>query len=329
MAARYPAALARLAEEFGGAMPGVAQTELTLNGNITDVALSLVVNEAIPASWPQVGWITIDSEVLAHSAYNAGTKTFTVTRGQQGTTGAAHTSGATVGKWLTRDQWNQIVDEIIAVQTRLGVNPEGLGPARVQWYWQPSFTEETTVVGTGTATVIPAQTQLQLNTGATSASSAGLRQTVTLSGGATGEGGTGKVRHWSGHFYIGNVDANTDARLFLTDEYATTQPSLTVRHLGIKSVAGVTAFSTADGTTEQTTDITAFVSAGSVVRFAITYDGTTARCYINGFLRATHATNVPSSVASAPCVFRAHILNSAAAAKLIAPGAQTVISDAT
>lgn len=124
-AAKFPAALLTLAD-LGAEYPdAAAPTELTLNGNITNVAGTFIVNEAIPASWPAAGWVKIDNETIHYSAYVGGTKTFTAdVRGAQTTYGsgaaASHTTGATVGLWLSPQAINQLMADLIATQTRLG-----------------------------------------------------------------------------------------------------------------------------------------------------------------------------------------------------------------
>lgn len=73
----------------------------TLNGTITSGALSLVVLSA--TAFPTTGnfQIIIEDEIIQVTAV-AGT-TFTIVRGREGTTAAAHSSGATVTQVLTRD----------------------------------------------------------------------------------------------------------------------------------------------------------------------------------------------------------------------------------
>lgn len=158
---RLPANLPRLVEEFGGEMPGIeGLTELTITADITLAAaapLSVVVNEAIPAGWPQVGWVVIDSEVFHHSAYNAGTKTFTMDlRAQQGTAAALHTTSAVLAKWLTRDQWNQVVDELIALATT-GAGAKGAAIASAATLTLTEDGDYFDVTGTTTVTAISAR----------------------------------------------------------------------------------------------------------------------------------------------------------------------------
>lgn len=83
----------------------------TLNGGITDVAASLVVASA--ATFPTDGnfRLLIDSEILLVTAVSG--TTFTVTRGAEGTTGAAHSNGATVRLILTAAVMSQIRPVVI------------------------------------------------------------------------------------------------------------------------------------------------------------------------------------------------------------------------
>lgn len=76
----------------------------TLNGSITDVAASLVITSA--ATFPTDGnfRILIDSEIVIVTAISG--TTFTITRGAEGTTPAAHANGATVQHILTADVMN-------------------------------------------------------------------------------------------------------------------------------------------------------------------------------------------------------------------------------
>lgn len=71
----------------------------TLNGAITNVATTLVVTSA--ALFPTAGYfrVLIDSEILLVTSVSGAT--FTVTRGTEGTTGAAHATLATVTLILT------------------------------------------------------------------------------------------------------------------------------------------------------------------------------------------------------------------------------------
>lgn len=141
VAAKYPAALLTQAD-MGGPMSGIPFNEWTANGATLAGAatpFSLVVNEAIDASVPAAGKLTTaNGEVLHYSAYVAGTKTFTIdARAQDGTTAAAIDNGSAVGQWLTRDQWNQLVADLIAIETQLGVN--FAGGAKYNYLTNPGF----------------------------------------------------------------------------------------------------------------------------------------------------------------------------------------------
>jgi len=73
----------------------------TLNGAINNSVTSLAVNSA--SEFPTDGnfRIIIESEILLVTAVS--TNTFTVVRGQEGTTAASHSSGAVVTQILTKD----------------------------------------------------------------------------------------------------------------------------------------------------------------------------------------------------------------------------------
>jgi len=69
-------------------------TQTTLNGTITAIATSLIVTSA--TGFPTVGnfRLLIDSEIVLVTAVSG--TTFTISRAQEGTTGASHTSGVNV-----------------------------------------------------------------------------------------------------------------------------------------------------------------------------------------------------------------------------------------
>lgn len=69
---------------------GILTTEYTLNGLHSIGAGSVVVNQAITADHPLAGVIRIEGKRYAYSAYNAGTKTFTLA----GTLAEAHANAA-------------------------------------------------------------------------------------------------------------------------------------------------------------------------------------------------------------------------------------------
>ena len=202
-------------------------------------------------------------------------------------------------------------------------------PNRWEWRWAPPSALESTLTGTGSFSnpTVAYATQAQLATGATINSTAGLRLTLDMAGAQVGSAGTAKVRAFKFIVQFNEIDANTTYRIFVTDEDVTTAPTLTSRHLGVRVDGTTVRFSTGDHATEQTSDISAFVAAATGYRFTITFDGTTAKCYVNGTLRATHATNVPTVVANIGPVFRAWNTNLAAASKLIVLGTVSAVLD--
>lgn len=184
-----------------------------------------------------------------------------------------------------------------------------------QWFTQIDFSDMASV-GTGTATVtsftgIPMGSWL---TGATSGSIGGARRYFWNT--VVGRQGVYQVRTLQFAAAFGN-NTNQRAYVYVTNENfgPAAEPTNTVRHLGVRVANGVWYFSTADGTTEQTTDISAFITVGRVHIFKVVYDGTTATLYIDGVLRATHVTNVPGTVADQHTFFNVVLVNSAAEAK--------------
>ena len=87
----------------------------TLNGSITNVQTSLVVSSAttFPTS-PQFR-IIIDSEIMLVTGVSG--TTFTVTRGIENTTAAAHNSGATVSMILTAGALDQLRSDLLPIET--------------------------------------------------------------------------------------------------------------------------------------------------------------------------------------------------------------------
>ena len=166
-----------------------------------------------------------------------------------------------------------------------------------------------TNVGSGITVLEPSGHGVIANTGATNPSSTSTAMEYNPVASLADPATVSKIRRIE--FGCGvNTLASANSYIFFTTENVNTVPSLTARHFGIKNLNGVLTFSTADGTTEQTTTITTFVTAVQVDYFVITFDGTTARCYINGVLRATHATNVPTAGSGSP-VLRIFINNNA------------------
>lgn len=168
-----------------------------------------------------------------------------------------------------------------------------------------------TNVGTGTTALETVTGRgVVLNTGVTNPSSTSVHVQLAQAASVTDTATVSRIRRIEIASALANSFASANGYLYFTTEAADTAPSATARHFGIKNLVGTITFTTADGTTEQTTDITAFVTAAQVDRFVITFDGTTARCYVNGTLRATHTTNVPIG-ATGTVVFRAFLNNNA------------------
>ena len=87
----------------GSVFDSIDLRQLTLNGALTGAAVtSVVVNEAIPGDTPLTGWIRIlraNGQYTRHpySAYNAGTKTFTITSHDFSSNNAANGAGVFIG----------------------------------------------------------------------------------------------------------------------------------------------------------------------------------------------------------------------------------------
>lgn len=115
--AKFPAALVALAD-LGGPYDNFAR--LTLNGDHNNAVTAIVVNEVIPATWPQAGWLTCESEIMRYTAWAV--KTFTVAArdaslaNSQGTAAAAHVSSTRIGRYLTEQSYNQLEAELIALE---------------------------------------------------------------------------------------------------------------------------------------------------------------------------------------------------------------------
>jgi hypothetical protein len=102
------------------------QVELSLNGDITDSGTAFVVNEAIAGVAVPCLLIFQTGEIVYCEAKNDGAKQFSsVTRGAGGTTAQAHTSGELVRLFIAAEHYKQIKSAIIAVETVLGVEPQG------------------------------------------------------------------------------------------------------------------------------------------------------------------------------------------------------------
>lgn len=101
--------------------PLVNFNRFTLDGAINASVTAVVVAETIPTDTPQAGWLTCESEVMVYTAW--ATKTFTVVRGGtveqgQNTTAASHATGTRLGIFITAAVLNQLLSEIIALETQ-------------------------------------------------------------------------------------------------------------------------------------------------------------------------------------------------------------------
>lgn len=180
------------------------------------------------------------------------------------------------------------------------------------FHWEPLGTGGINVisVGSGNTQANLGGRGIALNTGVTNPSSNSQRVILESSGAIVSQ--VSRARRMELQAYLADTLANANSYLYLTEEQVDVAPSAIARHLGVKNLNGVVSFTTADGATEQTTNISAFITGATMTMFIITFDGTTARCYINGVLRATHATNVPGA-AGVSATFRAFIDNNATA----------------
>lgn len=91
-------------------------SQTTLNGGITNVATTIVVTSAtgFPSSAPYT--IRIEDEIIKVTA-GAGTTSWTVTRGAEGTTNVAHSSGMAVNHVLTAGSLEQLTPAITGAAT--------------------------------------------------------------------------------------------------------------------------------------------------------------------------------------------------------------------
>lgn len=129
-APKFPAALLTAADVGGDV---VDFQELALSGDHTSAVTTITCTAAIPASWPTVGYVSIDSEIIKYTGKSGSTLTG-CTRGAgsaaPGNTPAAHSSLATVGMCWNAEQFNQLLAEIIALETQAlgGIHNPNLVP---------------------------------------------------------------------------------------------------------------------------------------------------------------------------------------------------------
>lgn len=96
----------------------------TLSSGINNSVTSLTVADS--TGFPTTGQFTIDSEIIYYTANNTGTGVLSgLIRGRDGTTGASHSSGATVSMRIIRDIFDARSTAIRAIQTRVGINGAG------------------------------------------------------------------------------------------------------------------------------------------------------------------------------------------------------------
>lgn len=93
--------------------------EATLSGNHTETVATITLTATAPASAPAVGNVTIDTEVIHYTGKSGATLTG-CTRGHDGTTAASHLDGASVEWDVVALILNQILVDLIAIQTKVG-----------------------------------------------------------------------------------------------------------------------------------------------------------------------------------------------------------------
>lgn len=111
---------------FAEAVNGLTTT-LAATVGTSDTALSV----ASAASFPSRGYAVIESEVVSYTA-KAGSTGFTgVTRGANGTTAAAHVSGAIVASRPVAANHNDLAAAIVALETKVGIGSSGIESTRL------------------------------------------------------------------------------------------------------------------------------------------------------------------------------------------------------
>ena len=110
---RYPTAL----DTADSLIRAANSARTTLSASITNNAATISV--ASTASFPASGAFMIDSEIIFYTGKTATTFTGLV-RGADGTTAAAHSSGAAVRGVITAAHHNTLANAIIAMQSRMG-----------------------------------------------------------------------------------------------------------------------------------------------------------------------------------------------------------------
>jgi len=127
-AAKYPAALLTLAN-VGGEMGGIVTA--ILSGQHSATVTTITLTATVPTTWPTTGgWVTIDSEIIQYAGVSGSTLTGCTRAAQTaygGGAAAIHNDQSVVGFYLTPQAVNQIIADLIAVETLLGVNGVAVG----------------------------------------------------------------------------------------------------------------------------------------------------------------------------------------------------------
>lgn len=118
--AKLPTAQPALADFFGE-YPNFP--EQGLSGAHDAVVTTITLTANVPTSWPTVGAVTIDDEIIHYTGKSGATLTG-CTRGAQSTAAASHADQARVGFYLTAQGLNQIIQELIQV-TKTGAGAKG------------------------------------------------------------------------------------------------------------------------------------------------------------------------------------------------------------
>lgn len=107
---------------------------IAVNGLQTTLAASILATDTTiqltsTTSFPTTGYVTIDnSEVVLYTGIS-GSNLTGCSRGADGTTAAPHSLGVTVGATIVAAHHNLLKDEVIAIETFLGVNGANVQPA--------------------------------------------------------------------------------------------------------------------------------------------------------------------------------------------------------
>lgn len=111
-----------------------ANLYIAVNGVQTTLAASILATDTTiqltsTTGFPTTGYVTIDnSEVVAYTGIS-GPNLTGCSRGADGTTAAPHSLGVTVGATIVAAHHNLLKDEVIAIETFLGVGGANVQPA--------------------------------------------------------------------------------------------------------------------------------------------------------------------------------------------------------